>query len=390
MHTRRLYYGDSYLREFHARVLAEEGRRVYLDETAFYPASGGQPFDLGTINGVAVLAVEEEDGGRIAHHMEAGLAVGPAECVIDWQRRFDHMQQHTGQHILSAVLSERFGVATVSFHMGREVSTIDLATGALDASLLLEAERFANEAVFEARAVTVSYHEPGEELGLRKSSERGGTLRVVAIGGLDRSACGGTHVRSTAEVGAILLRKPDKVRGNVRLEFVCGMRAVRQARADYAALSRTARLFSAPLEGVDELVAAQGRRLAAAEKELRRLSGENARRQGRDRFGQAVKNGRGWCVEFVRAAGPMDDASRERATEFTACGAGVWVELFTQPPAVLMAASPGTGVNAGSVLKPLLAAAGGRGGGSAAMAQGSLPGETALNTLEAELRKLLA
>jgi len=390
MHTRRLYYGDSYLREFHARVLAEEGRRVYLDETAFYPASGGQPFDLGTINGVAVLAVEEEDGGRIAHHMEAGSAVGPAACVINWQRRFDHMQQHTGQHILSAVLSERFGVATVSFHMGREVSTIDLATGALDASLLLEAERFANDAVFEARAVTVSYHEPGEELGLRKASERSGTLRVVAIDGLDRSACGGTHVRSTAEVGAILLRKLDKVRGNVRLEFVCGMRAVRQARADYGALSRTARLFSAPLEGVDELVAAQGRRLAAAEKELRRLSGENARRQGRDRFGQAVKNGRGWCVEFVRTAGPMDDASRERATEFAACGPGVWVELFTQPPAVLMAASPGTGVNAGSVLKPLLTAAGGRGGGSAAMAQGSLPGETALNTLEAELRKLLA
>lgn len=389
MYTRRLYYGDSYMREFSARVLAEQGRRVYLDETAFYPASGGQPFDTGTINGARVLAVEEEDGGRIAHLMETAVAEGPAECAIDWERRFDHMQQHTGQHVLSAVLAERLGLATVSVHLGSEASTIDLAAASLDAARVLQAERFANEAASEARPVTVSYHEAGEELGLRKASERSGTLRVVSIDGLDRSACGGTHVRNTAEVGAILLRKLDKVRGNVRLEFVCGRRAAVRARADYDTLARTARLFSAPLEGVDELVAAQVRRLAAAEKELRRLAGENARREGLERFDRAARNGRGWGVEIRRTAGMMDDDARVRAASFVSRGPGVWVELFTQPAAVLVAASSGTGLDAGAVLKPLLAAAGGRGGGSAAMAQGSLPDAVALEAVEAELRKLV-
>lgn len=387
--TRRLYYDDSYLRGFRAEAVSVEGRRLYLDATAFYPSSGGQPFDRGTINGVAVADVVEEGDGRVAHVVEGDVAAGAVECAIDWGRRFDHMQQHTGQHILSAVFVERFGMPTLSFHMGAEVSTIELGTQALTAEQIVEAERRANEVIHEGRAVTVSYHDAGDDLGLRKASERTGTLRVVSIAELDRSACGGTHVRNTAEVGAVLLRKLDKVRGNVRVEFVCGGRAVRRARADYDTLSRAARVFSSPVDEVDGLVVAQAQRLMVAEKEWKRLNAEAAQREGRERFAAAGRNERGWAVEVRRTSGAMGEEHRLRACAFAEMGAGVWVELFAGPGAVLIAASAATGLNAGAVLKPLLAAAGGRGGGSAALAQGSVP-EAGLDGLEAELRTLLA
>jgi len=387
--TRRLYYDDSYLRGFRAEVVGVEGRRLYLDATAFYPSSGGQPFDVGMIGGARVVDVVEEDDGRVAHVVEGEVGLGAVECAIDWGRRFDHMQQHTGQHVLSAVFVERFGMPTLSFHMGSEVSKIELGTQALTAEQVVEAERRANEVIHEGRAVTVSYHEAGDDLGLRKASERTGTLRVVSIAELDRSACGGTHVRSTAEVGAVLLRKLDKVRGNVRVEFVCGGRAVRRARLDYDTLSRAARVFSSPVDDVDGLVAAQAQRLMAAEKELKRLNVEAAQREGRERFAAAARNGRGWAVEVRRTSGAMGEEHRLRACAFAEMGAGVWVELFTGAGAVLIAASAATGLNAGAVLKPLLAAAGGRGGGSAALAQGSVP-EAGLDALEAELRVLIA
>lgn len=395
--TRRLYYDDSYLRTFHAQIVSVEGRRVFLDSSAFYPASGGQPSDTGTINGVRVIEVANLEDERIAHTVDAeltpdpaSLTPGPAECAIDWSRRFDHMQQHTGQHILSAVFVERFGIATRSVHIGGDVSTVDLAAPSLTAAQIAAAERAANEVLYEARPIIVSYHAPDEDLGLRKASERTGTLRIVTIDGLDRSACGGTHVRNTAEVGVILIRKIDKVRGNLRLEFVCGKRAAERARRDFDTLSTTARVFSAPLDDVATLAEAQSQRLATAEKELRRLASETAQCEGRERFLQNEPNARGWRIEFHRTAGAMADESRLRATAFTDAGPAIWIELFLTPPSVLMAASPATQLHAGNVLKPLLAAVGGRGGGSAALAQGSLPSPEALDTIEAELRKLVS
>ncbi|MBN8732999.1 MAG: alanyl-tRNA editing protein [Acidobacteria bacterium] len=262
--TRRLYYDDSYLRGFRAEVVGVEGRRLFLDATAFYPTSGGQPFDMGSINGARVVEVVEEYDGRVVHMVEGDVAPGPVECTIDWGRRFDHMQQHTGQHVLSAVFVERLGMPTLSFHMGAEVSTIELGTAALTTEQIVEVERRANEVIHEGHAVTVSYHDAGDDLGLRKTSERTGTLRVVSIAELDRSACGGTHVRNTAEVGAVLLRKLDKVRGNVRVEFVCGGRAVKRARADYDTLSRAARVFSSPVDDVDALEFVLGEQATSA------------------------------------------------------------------------------------------------------------------------------
>ena len=257
--TERLYYTDSYKREFQARVVerSDDGRTVYLDRTLFYPTSGGQPFDAGSIGGVAVIEVVDEEE-RIAHRLAAPLAAeGEVAGEIDWARRFDHMQQHSGQHLLSAVFEELFGLHTVSFHLGAESATVDLEGGSVDARTVVEAERRANQVVAENRAMDVRFEDASTAQGLRKPSERAGTLRIVSIDGLDRSACGGTHVRTTGEIGPILLRRTEKIRQSVRVEFVCGGRAVRRARADFEALSRIAQLFSAPLDEVAPMVAAQ-------------------------------------------------------------------------------------------------------------------------------------
>src|SRR5579862_6295741 len=187
--TQRLYYNDCYLREFQARVVetADDGRRVYLDRTAFYPASGGQPYDLGTLSGIAVKEIVDEEE-RIAHLVEAPLPAAEVEGRIDWPRRFDHMQQHTGQHLLSAVLIELFDIPTLSFHMGAATSTIDIETPSLDSKQIERAEERCAQIVWEARPINITYEDSSVDLGLRKASARTGMLRIVSIDSLDRSA----------------------------------------------------------------------------------------------------------------------------------------------------------------------------------------------------------
>ena len=372
--TERLYYRDCYLREFDARVvdLAQEGRRVYLDRTAFYPASGGQPFDLGLLDGARVVEVIDE-GERIAHVLEEPLAAEAVHGAVDWERRYDHMQQHSGQHLLSAVFIEQFGMETVSFHLGQEASTIDLQTASVDAAQLRAVELRANEVVCENRPVGVSFHEAGEDLGLRKASERAGVLRVVSIEGLDRSACGGTHLRATGEIGPVLLRKLEKVRQTVRVEFLCGLRAVRRARADYDALARAAQLFSSALDEVPAAAAAQVESARELEKQRRKLAADLAVYLGRELYESAAADAAGMRRMVRRVAGGTFDDLRAVAQSFTANPKAVFVGVIEDPPSVLMAVSADAGIDAGKALKTALGEAGGRGGGSARMAQGSVP-----------------
>src|ERR1700733_343706 len=286
--TDRLYYHDSYLTEFRARVVdaSPDGQRIYLDRTAFYPTSGGQPFDIGQLGGSDVIEVIDE-GDRIAHVLSDSLSESEVDGRIELGRRFDHMQQHTGQHLLSAVLVEMFGAPTVSFHLGAEACTIDV-TGALEPEQLREAERRANQIVFENRPVSISFQHSSEDLGLRKPTEREGQVRIVSIENLDRSACGGTHVRATGEIGPILIRKLDRVRGNLRIEFLCGGRSIARARADFDALSEIARVFSSPLDQTPALVEAQREKLQESERTRRRLSTELAQASGRALYGETT------------------------------------------------------------------------------------------------------
>jgi alanyl-tRNA synthetase len=282
--TTRLYYTDSYLTTFDARVLerAEGGHRIYLDRTAFYPTSGGQPFDTGAIAGVAVVDVIDE-GERVAHVLTEALpeSATAVTAAIEWTRRFDHMQQHTGQHLLSAVLAELFSRQTVSVHFGAESSSLDLDAESISRDEVAAAERRANELVFENRPVIVSFEEGTMAAGLRKASARAGTLRIVSIDGVDRSACGGTHVRATGEIGPVLLRRLDRVKRQVRLEFLCGLRAVRRARADFDILSRLAQGLSASIDEVAGLVESQAERLRAADGQRRKLEAELHAYRGR-------------------------------------------------------------------------------------------------------------
>ena len=388
MGTERLYYFDSYLSEFQARVVdrSEDGLRLYLDRTAFYPASGGQPHDTGTIAGEPVVEVIDE-GERIAHLTTAPVAAGPAvDCRIDWTRRFDHMQQHSGQHLLSAALLEMLGVPTVSFHLGEESSTIDVEAPALAPEQVAALERRANEIVASNRPITVAFEDAGAARNLRKEVDREGTLRIVTIEGLDRSACGGTHVRATGEIGPVLIRKLDKIRGNVRIEFLCGMRAIKRARADFDALSSAARELSASLDDTSALVAAQREALEASEKARRKLAAELARARGRELYEATAPDASGLrrAVER-RSSGAIDDELRALAQGFTSQARAVFTAVVEEPPSVLLAVSGDAGIHAGETLKRALAAAGGRGGGNAQMAQGSVPSVAALEAVLASL-----
>jgi alanyl-tRNA synthetase len=378
--TDRLYYQDSYLTEFRACVVdtSPDRQRIYLDRTAFYPTSGGQPFDTGELGGSKVIEVIDE-GDRIAHVLSQPLAAGEVEGRIDLARRFDHMQQHTGQHLLSAVLLETFGAPTVSFHLGVEASTIDISR-ALEPAQLREAERRANQIVFENRPVTVSFQHSSEDLGLRKPTEREGEVRIVSIHNLDRSACGGTHVRATGEIGPVLLRKLDRIRGNLRIEFVCGGRAVARARGDFEALSKIARIFSASIDDAPAMVEAQRDKLQASDKAARRLAAELAESKGRELYA-GTPPGPDGVRRVLRGIESLAQESRFEAQSFVAAGPAIFLARVENPPSVLLAASKDSGVHAGDVLKRALAEAGGRGGGNAALAQGSVPSKEALEQL---------
>jgi alanyl-tRNA synthetase len=385
--TERLYYTDSYLRDFTARVAGRsgDGLTVYLDRTAFYPTSGGQPFDLGSIGGSAVVDVVD-DGDRIAHRVAAPVATDAVDCAIDWRRRFDHMQQHTGQHLLSAVFEELFGLRTVSFHLGAESSTIDVegATG-VDARVVQEVERRANEIIYENRPVTVRFENAADAQGLRKASDREGTLRIISIDGLDRSACGGTHLRATGEIGAVLLRKTEKIRTATRVEFLCGARAARRARADFDALSKAGQLFSASLDEVPAAVAALLEASRAGDKARKKLELDLAAYRGRELYEQTKPGVDGIRRVTQRLERGAVDELRAVAQNFTAQGKAVFLASLADPPSVLLATSADSGVDAGQLVKTAVTAAGGRGGGNPRMAQGSVPDAAALETVLAKL-----
>jgi alanyl-tRNA synthetase len=263
LHTsERLYYSDSFLKTFtgavtDVRELADSNGepiwKLALNRTAFYPTSGGQPFDTGQLSApsldgaalkVPVEQVEEDEQGAVWHFVRQPIVAGTlVKGQVDWERGFDHMQQHTGQHLLSAVFSRELQAPTISFHLGESTSTIDLASGPLAHQSLERMERIVNEIIGEDRQVTTR-DLPRDEAEamlaagqLRKLPDRQGTIRVIDIADYDKNACGGTYVRSTGQIGGLQLRTVERVSRGVRVEFVCGLRAVVAARVDLAILS---------------------------------------------------------------------------------------------------------------------------------------------------------
>ena len=391
--TERLYYTDPFLHDFEARVTSvanDAGRTsVTLDRSAFYPASGGQVFDKGwiefsdgpefsrlNVNEVA----ENEQTGEVVHYLEAETAsLKPGAVVrgsIDTARRRNHMQQHSGQHVLSAAFEKLYNFATVSFHMGDESCTIDLATEAVSAKQLQAAERLANEIIAEDRPVEIRFAtlEEARSMGVRKIPlvERE-KLRLIDIREFDLNACGGTHVRSTGQIGSILLRKSEKVKQGVRVEFVCGLRAVATARHDYETLTEAAGLFSTHIWEVPQQIRKSQEESKAAQKTQHRLLEEVAELQAGQMVQGAEQRGARKVVvqyfadrdlNFIKMLA-QKLTKQGQCVALLACGGA--------QPSLVFGQTSGLGDDMGALMKQAVQALGTRGGGNRDMAQGGAP-----------------
>ena len=393
--TERLYYADAYLREFDAVVTRVEQREghtlVTLDRTAFYPTSGGQPFDVGTLGDARVLDVIDEEDGSIAHVIEEStesprpsLHTGqPLHGTVDWVRRFDHMQQHTGQHVLSAAFDRTIGVRTVSFHLGAASATIDLAR---EVSLreIEAAESEANRIVWEDRAVSIRFVSADEatRLPLRKEPARTGTLRLIDVDAFDLSACGGTHVSRTGAIGIIAVASWERFKGGQRIEFVCGDRALARFRSMRDTVASAGRLLSA---GADDLPAtierlqadAKGHKRANTDLQttLAAYQAEELATSAEDVLLKTPPGSAGTAFAHVRLVARAVDADQNGLKTLATAisrkpGYIVVLVSLGRPALAVVSRSADVPVNANAVLSALLARFGGRGGGKADVAQG--------------------
>ena len=417
--TDRLYYHDSFLYDFDAEVreIAEGPRpALILDRSAFYPTSGGQVFDTGWIvfhnskpadsanpQKLRVTEVAETEDGRIVHYLEATVKdLQPGTRVhgqIDADRRRDHMQQHSGQHVLSAAFVRLYNMPTVSFHMADDYCSIDLDTPTLTKEQVESAERLANEIILENRPVDVRFVTCDEAatLGLRKlpPAERD-QLRIIDIRDFDLSACGGTHVRQTGQIGSVLLRKTEKVRQGWRVEFIAGQRAVRTARRDFSTLTDAAALFSAHIydlpqqvrKSLDEIRSLRKQRELSqeelAEAQAAALLAETAESSGRKIIVRTFADRE---LNFIKLLA-------QKLTRLSSHGDRNAIALLatTSPqPSLVFAQSPGQSSDMGAVMKETMAKLGGRGGGSKDMAQGGVPSAEGIEAALKEVaRKLLS
>jgi len=375
MKTERLYYSDPYLFEFDAEIVdgfaVGDQQGIVLDRTAFYPTSGGQPHDTGTLAGKRVLDCYEDESSRVIHVLDGELEAGPVRGIVDQERRLDHIQQHSGQHVLSQAFVSLFGWQTVGFHLGTTASTIDLDARSAERGQLDQAEDLANRTIQQNRPVSVEYVASDEagEAALRKPTKRQGEIRVIDIDGFDRSACGGTHVRETGEIGPILITRQERVRKQVRVEFLCGFRTLRYAREASRALDEIAQMTSAPPLESAPAVATMREELQRRKKKIEELEGlllahESESFPVDQGFAMRVFEDR--TQEEIRGLAQSISASRSAIVIFAAAG---------DPVKLVFARSEDQIVDVGALMKATVKEFGGRGGGRPAMAQGGISGK---------------
>jgi len=401
--TKRLYYDDSFLYDFDAEVrevLETPRPGLILDRTAFYPTSGGQVFDTGWLTSetnakLRVTEVADAEDGKVIHYLEATRDdLKPGTRVhgqVDATRRRDHMQQHSGQHVLSAVFVRLYNMPTVSFHMADDYCSIDLETPTLTKEQIESAERLANETILENRAVDIRFvtREEAGKMGLRKlpPTERD-EIRLIDIRDFDVTACGGTHVAHTGQIASILLRKTERVRQGWRVEFVAGLRAVATARRDFTTLTETAALFSAHIYDVP-----QQARKALDEIKSQRKQYEHSQEELAAAYASALLAD----AAEVNGRKVVSRVLSDRDLNFVKLLAQKMTRLFpnvvallatTSPqPSLVFAQSPGQPFDMGALMKDVMTKTGGRGGGSKDMAQGGIPNAEGI---EARLKGIAA
>src|SRR6516164_1822440 len=403
MATHRLYYDDSYLQNFAARVLqclpaepfaSASGTvavwEVILDQSAFYPTSGGQPNDLGKLEEARVLDVRDEEN-EIVHIVDQEIRVKEVRGCVEWGRRFDHMQQHTGQHLLSAMFEERYGLPTVSFHLGSELCTIDLRGPEPAVDVLLGAQRAASQVIFEDRPVTVRYGTADQlaGLGVRKEVDREGILRAIEIESADLQPCGGTHVKSTGQIGLVLLRRCTKIRQDYRVEFACGGRADRLAAADFQLLRALSDRMSCPPE---ELLAVAEKALAERDVNFKALKTTlqqlaEARAELLTSRVAAESDGVRVVSEVLRGVHP--EFLLPLATELAKNEGTIALLAVEESGQIVFAQHPSVGRDLPQALKEVLATLPGKGGGTKDFVRAKLAdGATGAKALGLALRLL--
>jgi alanyl-tRNA synthetase len=401
--TERLYYNDSFLYDFRASVLdtrelKRDGNQstwaVKLDRTAFYPTSGGQPFDTGRLtteskSGVALEAavedVFEDEEGEVWHRVSKVLPPGAqVRGLIDAERRRDHMQQHTGQHLLSAAFVQLLNAKTVSFHLGEEISTIDIDVSAVSRDDLVRVERLSNEVIAEDRPITVRYatREEAAQMGVRKLPERDGEIRLIDITDFDLNACGGTHAQSTGQIGGLLIRRTEKVKQGLRIEFVCGLRATRVARRDFEILSEASALYPCAPGDLPANIGKQREDARVVQKREGKLLEELAELKAAQLIHEAANKP---VPRIIVQVFEDRDANFTKllAQKLTKGTAGIIALLASAqaPPALIFARSLDLAPDMGSLLRELVTAAGGRGGGGKDFAQGGVPDKAKLRSV---------
>ncbi len=384
--TDRLYYTDPYLRAFDATIARVDRRDdrlvVTLDRSAFYPSSGGQPFDTGSLGAFRVVDVIDNDDGTIGHVVERrteNLELSTGESVrgeIDWPRRFDHMQQHSGQHVLSAAFDALLKVRTESVHLGAGVSTIDLAREVSPAEIAA-AEAEANRIVWEDRPVTIRFATAEEAalLPLRREPARGGTLRLIDVADFDLSACGGTHVSRTGGIGVIAVAAWERFKGGQRIEFLCGGRALTGYRNLRDAMTASVRLLSvlpaelpAAIERMQGDAKEQKRATVALHNELARYQAEEFAAGAEE---VRLKPDTTSCRLVTRAVDADANGLKSLASAIVAKPGYLVVLVSSSSPALaVVARSADVSVSAQKILADLIKQFGGRGGGRPEMAQG--------------------
>jgi alanyl-tRNA synthetase len=379
--TEKLYFTDSSLLQFQAKVVLVESvagvDRVALDQTAFYPTGGGQPNDTGKLNDADVVDVIEEDDGTIFHVLKqtGHLLVGQSvEASIDKERRLDHLQQHSGQHILSQAFIQACQAETRSFHLGGQTSTIDVELQTPTDEAMRQAEEIANAIIFDNRPMRVHLlDEAGAaRLPLRKESALSGLIRVIEVEDFDWSPCGGTHARQTGQIGLIAIKAFERVKSNLtRVEFVCGHRALEDYRLAHQTAVTTARLFSVGREGAPELVAKTIQENKALKKRMRELLDLAIQAEAAEMLNQAPLSG---ACKIIKAVFDNRDAEEIRMLAAKITGQQSAIALLATKDAngakLVFARSANLAQNLGQSLAAACQMLGGRGGGKPEMAQG--------------------
>lgn len=401
--TNRLYYDTSYTTAFRAQIIEalpyDTRIAIVLDETYFYPTSGGQPHDTGTLDGLPIVDVVVRDADSAILHIlstPSQLTVGQTiQGVIDWERRFDHMQQHTGQHILTQAFAQTAGARTVGFHLSPDSVTIDLDQHSLSEAQIFAAENLANEVVQADKAVIATLRAEGEHDGvrMRKRPKHVVTdgLRVIEIEGFDQTACGGTHVSRTGEIGLIKVIKTEKRGDKTRVEFRCGGRALADYRDKHQVISALAADMNCRFVEIPELVGKLRTELKTIQQALKEAREQIVEFEAERLLNRASRTDR---YALITAAFDKRDAAEvKRLASRLAENPDTVVLLGTagEKAQLFFARSTALPFNMGALLKEAVEQLGGRGGGQAAFAQGGgVPAsfDAVKHVLEATARRL--